>query len=46
MRRIRSVEHEINSYEINKVSLSRFDDKRYIQENGVDSYVYGHRAVL
>ena len=46
MKRIRSVKHEINSCEINKVSLSQFDDKRYIQENGVDSYAYGHRAIL
>lgn len=45
MKRIRSVKHEINSYEINKVSLSRFDDKRCIQENEVDSYAYGHRAI-
>ena len=43
---IRSVKHEINSYEINKVSLSCFDDKRYIHENRVDSYAYGHRAIL
>lgn len=38
---IRSDKHEINSYKINEVSLSCFDDKRYIQENGVDSYTYG-----
>lgn len=46
MKRIRSVKHEINSYEIDNVSLSPFDDKRYIQENGIDSYAYGHRAIL
>lgn len=46
MKTIRSVKHEINGYEINKVSLSCFDDKRYTQENGVDSDAYGHRAIL
>lgn len=46
MKTIRSVKHEINSYEIYKASLSCFDNKRYIQENGVDSYAYGHRAIL
>ena len=40
MKTIRSVKHEINVYEINKVSLSCFDDKRYTQENGVDSDAY------
>lgn len=43
---IRSVKHEISGYEINKVSLSCFDDERYTQENGVDSDAYGHRAIL
>ena len=46
MKTIRSVKHEINGYEINKVSLSCFDDKRYTQENGVDSDAYGHRSIL
>ena len=42
MKTIRSNCHEISSYEINKVSLSCFDDKRYILEDGVSSYAYGH----
>ena len=25
-----------------KVSLSAYDDKRYIQEDGITSYAYGH----
>ena len=40
---IRSQNHEIGSYEINKVSLSCFDDKRYILEDGKTSYAYGHK---
>ena len=30
-----SVNHELGSYELNKASLSCFDDKRYIHEDGV-----------
>ena len=36
---------KIGSYEINKVSLSCFDDKRHTQENGINSYAYGHYAI-
>ena len=32
----------IRSYDLNKVSLSCFDDKRYIHENGITSYTYGY----
>ena len=28
--------------EINKVSLSAYDDKRWIRDDGVSSYAYGH----
>ena len=42
MKTIRSVNHQLGSYEINKVSLSCFDDKRYIHEDGMTSYAYGH----
>ena len=42
MKTIRSKDHHIGSYEINKISLSYFDDKRYLHENGLDSYAYGH----
>ena len=42
MRCIRSVKHQLGTYEINKISLSCFDDKRYIHDNGITSYAYGH----
>ena len=45
MKTIRSQNHELGSYEINKVSLSCFDDKRYIHNNGVTSYAYGHYKI-
>ena len=44
MKTIRSQNHQIKSYEINKVSLSCYDDKRYILEDGIHSYAYGHFA--
>ena len=41
MRLIKSERHRIGSYVVDKISLSCFDDKRYIHENGVTSYAYG-----
>ena len=42
MKTIRSENHKLGSDEINKASLSCFDDKRYIDEDGMTSYAYGH----
>ena len=42
MKTIRSENHEIYLLEINKKSLSSFDDKRYICDNGIESFAYGH----
>ena len=45
MKTIRSQNHELGSYEINKVSLSCFDDKRYIHEDGITRHAYGHHNI-
>ena len=45
MKTIRSSKHQLGSYEINKVSLSCFDDKRYIANDGINSFAYGHYAI-
>ena len=45
MKTIRSENHQLGSYELNKVSLSCFDDKRYIHNNGINSYAYGHYKI-
>ena len=45
MKTIRNQNHELSSYEINKVSLSSFDDKRYIHEDGKTSYAYGNKSI-
>ena len=44
MKTIRSNNHQLGSYEINKVSLSCFDDKKYIL-NCINSLAYGHYKI-
>ena len=43
MTRIQSKDHKIGTYEINKISLSCFDDKTYIQKNGYDGLALGYQ---
>ena len=40
--RIQSKDRTIGTYEINKISLSCFDDKIYIQNNGCDRLALGY----
>ena len=40
---IQSEGHEIYGMYVNKISLSPFDSKRWIAENGIDTVTYGHR---
>ena len=42
MKTIRSDHHVVSSYEIKKISLSCYDDKRYILDDGITSYAYGN----
>ena len=35
MKRIQSKKHKIGTYEINKISLSCFDDKRFVLDDGI-----------
>ena len=42
MRIIRSEYHQISSYQISKISLSCYDDKRYILDDGITSLAYGN----
>ena len=43
MRGIKSKNHNISAYEINKTSTSCFDDKKYIPKNGIGTLAYGHK---
>lgn len=45
MSTIRSVKHQIGSYKLNRISLSCFDDKRWIHNDGINSYAYGHYKI-
>ena len=45
MRTIKSVKQKLQSFEINKISLSCFDNKRYILNKGINSYAYGHYEI-
>ena len=38
--------HNIGTYESNKTSLSCYDDKRYILNDGINTLVYGHKFIL
>ena len=42
MNRIQSKDYKIGTYEINKISLSCFNDKIYIQNNGYDGLALGY----
>ena len=42
---IRSNNHQLSTYEINKTSLSCYDDKRYILDDGISSLAYGHYKI-
>ena len=45
MKVIRSNKHQIYTMEINKISLSAYDDKRWIKDDGITSYAYGHYKI-
>ena len=43
MRRIQSKKHKMGTYEINKISLSCFDDKRFVLNDGIHTLPYFHK---
>ena len=45
MRGIKSKNHNITTYEKNKISLSAFDNKRYILDDGINASPYGHKDI-
>ena len=42
MNRIQNKDHRKGTYEVNKISLSYFDDKIYIQNNRYDGLALGY----
>ena len=45
MKRVQSKLRRIGTYDICKISLSCFDDKRYILDDGVNSLAYFHKDI-
>ena len=43
MKRIQAKKHKIGTYEINKISLSCFNDKRYLLGDGIHTLAYFHK---
>ena len=45
MKRIQSNLHNISAYDIKKISLSCFDDKRYVLDDGINTLAYFHKDI-
>ena len=43
MKRIQSKLHGLGTYDVYKISLSCFDDKRYVLDDGVNTLAYFHK---
>ena len=43
MRRIQGKKHKMGTYEINKISLSVFDDKIFVLDDGIHTLAYFHK---
>ena len=42
MKRIQSKKHKLGTYKIYKISLSCFDDKRHVLDDGIRTLAYFH----
>ena len=45
MKRIQSKLHRIGTYDVCRISLSCFDDKRHVLNDGVNILAYFHRDI-
>ena len=45
MKGIKSFNHKMHTYESNKISLSIYDDKRYIKYDEIHTLLYGHKDI-
>ena len=45
MRRIQSKNHKIGIYEINKILLLCFDNKRFVLDDGIHTLAYVHKEL-
>ena len=42
---IQSRAHKLQTVNVNKTTLSAYDDKRFLLEDGVSSLAYGHHKI-
>ena len=45
MKRIQSKLHRIETYDVCKISLSCFDDKRYVLDDGINTLAYFRKDI-
>ena len=45
MKRIQIKLHRVGTYHVYKISLSCFDDKRYVLDDGVNTLAYFHQDI-
>ena len=43
VKRIQSKKHKLGTFKIDKISLSCFDNKRYVLDNGIHTLSYFHK---
>ena len=43
MKRIQSKKHKLGTYENDEISLTCFDDKRYVLDDGIQTLDYFHK---
>ena len=43
IKRVQSKKYKIRTYEVNKISLSCFDDKRLVLDDGIHTLAYFHK---
>ena len=43
LRRIQAEKHKVGTYEIDKISLTAFDDKRFVLNDGIHMLAYFHK---
>ena len=45
MKKITSKNHKIYTQDSNKISLSFFDDKKQIKDDGINTLAFGHKDI-
>ena len=46
MKRIQNNSHRVGTYDLNKIRLSCFDDKRYVLDGGINTLAYGRKDIV